>query len=206
MLVLKTLCRKGLPVLSSKKPGKCLTDLPKTLENRVAYLISFSMAERLTGSETPTTERSSRIRSALAALGMSAALVAPEGAAQAADKSPEPVQITATVKGDVDCVVYAEAKSKTPQEQEDLFFECEGQKSQAELAEAKAILAALQDRLKALDMRIDAQGRIMDGQERELARLVQIEGQLYVRLNQVDKEFLVKLDEFEAYLNSQVSG
>lgn len=127
----------------------------------------FSMVEKTTGTET----KSNRLRSALTALGMGAALAAPEGAA-AADRmpqTPEPIVVagvTTTATTVKECIKEAKAlEGKTTAERIEFGKACAREVRERELAEQRAeieeqqmVLAMLDHQFHGFKVRLEEKG------------------------------------------------
>lgn len=193
MPVSTAFCRKGLPVLSSKKFLKSLTDLPKTLENRVAYLISPIMGKL---------DKGAAVGATLSVLAMDPAL---------AEDRPNPdVRLVANTTAEqvTDCVAFVKDQRKTAKQngiamsrkdQKLLLLECQGGQLQARIAEQKQILAELDEEIRHLDLRIDENARILDENGRAIAQIVAINGQWVIQ-RQLQSDIAASKDRQEQML------
>lgn len=69
-----------------------------------------------------------------------------------------------------------------------LLNQCESGILQERIAEQEAIIVDLNEQIAHLQIRVDENGRIIDEQGRELARLIAINGQLILRRQEVQAE------------------
>lgn len=87
-------------------------------------------------------------------------------------------------------------------DQRSLLHQCNRGELQERIAEQERIIAALNEQIEALHLRIDENGRLIDEQGRELARLISINGQLILRRQEVQADTAAMLDQAERILQS----
>lgn len=122
------------------------------------------------------------------------------------------VQLAAITNGQVtDCVGFVREQRDLAREnniemsradQRSLLHQCNRGELQERIVEQERIIAALNDQIEALHLRIDENGRLIDEQGRELARLISINGQLILRRQEVQADTAAMLDQAERILQS----
>ena len=88
-------------------------------------------------------------------------------------------------------------------EQKSLLHECNNGQLEARIEEQRVILAALDEALQPLRLRVEKQ-RIVDEQGNELARILAINGRLVIQRAAVQAEGQQHLDEIERILNELI--
>lgn len=137
------------------------------------------------------------------------------GGAAEAQETPTPVVPAAeAVSAQVtDCVAFVKEQRElasdvgiamSRSEQKSLLHECNNGQLETRIAEQRAILAALDEQIQQLDLRLDEQARIIDAQGQELARIVAINGRLVIQRAAVQAEGQQYLDEAERILNELI--
>jgi hypothetical protein len=189
--------RKLFGLLTGQTPPKSsffgedyLTKLLKFLENRDTYefLLKMGMDKG----------------KALGAMMLGALAVEP---ALAEDRNPQVIQVASNVSQQVDCKLLARNHQGTGPEKRKVFNDFRNgvlddtiANQEAVIAEQQRVLAALNERLAELNLRIDENARILDEQNQELARIVAINGQLVIQIEQTDQQIAQKLQEAERIL------
>lgn len=191
MFLPKNLCRKSLPVLSTKKFRKSLTDFRNSIENRDTYLIFPNMGKLE--------------KSAVAgALMLGGAMVGEPALAE--EKSGQVHLAAATTETTTDVRDCMELRKELGWSRKE-YRTCKREQRQARIAEQERIIAALEKILAEQDMRIDELGHIRDANGRELARIQSINGKLLLRRQRADERIETAeentariLDEIERYV------
>lgn len=170
-----------------------LTRRAISLENRDTYKILFKMGKL--------------DKSAMAALGMMGALATAPALAE--DQRPS-IQLAGMTSGQVtDCVGFVKEQQAlaadngvkmSRRDQVGLLDECRSGQLEARIAEQEQILAALDEEIRQIQLRLDEKAQILDEQGRVLAKIITINGQLIIRAQAADQRIAAKLQEADKIL------
>ncbi|SNZ20072.1 hypothetical protein [Cohaesibacter gelatinilyticus] len=81
-----------------------------------------------------------------------------------------------------------------------ILLDCRNGELEDHIAKQERILSALDEQIRQQNFRLEAQGRIIDDQGQELARVIWVNRKLVLRRETAEVEQAQILDEIEAYL------